>query len=63
MDAGNSQYLTNYGDSPVWQRFEEVTGVQIEFVHPTYGGEKDGFATMMAGGDLPDVIIDFGSLL
>ena len=61
MDAGNSQYLTNYGDSPVWQRFQEVTGVKIEFIHPTYGAEKDGFATMMAGGDLPDVIIDFGA--
>ncbi|MBO4377567.1 MAG: extracellular solute-binding protein [Clostridia bacterium] len=60
MDAGNSQAYTNYADSPVWQKFMEVTGVKLEFMHPTYGAAGEGFSTMIANvDDWPDLIIDF----
>ncbi len=60
MDAGNSQVYTTYEDNPVWQRFMEVTGVKLEFMHPTYGAAAEGFGTMMANEDeWPDLIVDF----
>ena len=56
MDAGNSQVYTDYADNPVWQEFMKVTGVQIKFMHPTYGAAKEGFGTMMANEDQwPDI--------
>lgn len=61
MDAGNSQMYNNYGESPVWQEFMRVTGVQIEFQHPAYGAGAEGFSVMMSGDELPDIIINFGA--
>ena len=62
MDAGNSQMFTNYADNPVWQELMKVTGVKLEFVHPTYGAAKEGFSLMIANEEeWPDIIIDFDS--
>ena len=61
MDAGNSQMYTNYVENPVWQEFMRVTGVEIEFEHPTYGANAEGFAKVLSGNQLPDIMIDFAS--
>ena len=62
LDAGNSQMYTNLAESPVWQRYQELTGVKLEFMHPTYGAAKEGFSLMIANqDDWPDIIIDFAS--
>ena len=45
--TGNSQMFTNYADNPVWQELMKVTGVKLEFVHPTYGAAKEGFGLMI----------------
>ena len=51
MDAGNSQMFTNYADNPAWQELMKVTGVKLEFVHPTYDAAKKGFSLMIANED------------
>ena len=58
MNAGASQVFTNYMENPVYQRFSEVTGIEIEMMHPTYGAAGEGFGMMLAGSELPDIIVD-----
>ena len=43
MNAGASQVFTNYMENPVYQRFSEVTGIELEMMHPTYGAAGEGF--------------------
>ena len=58
MNAGASQVFTNYMENPVYQRFSEVTGIELEMMHPTYGAAGEGFGMMLAGSELPDIIVD-----
>lgn len=40
-----------------WARiWQELTGVKVQFVHPTQGSENEEFAVLIAGSDLPDII-------
>ena len=62
LNAGASQMFTNYGDNPLYQQLQEVTGVKLEFVHPTYGANAEGFSTMIANmEEWPDIIINFSN--
>ena len=64
LNAGASQMFTNYGDNPLYQQLQEVTGVKLEFVHPTYGANAEGFSTMIANmEEWPDIIINFSNFL
>lgn len=47
---------TNNDDIPVWQELQKRTGVDIEFIHPVSGQEKEQFNLMLASGDYPDII-------
>ncbi|WP_026507101.1 extracellular solute-binding protein [Butyrivibrio sp. MC2013] len=44
----------------VFKQVEELTGIKLNFIVPTLGEEGTEFNTMIAGGDLPDIIIDAG---
>ena len=50
--------METYGDLKVIQNFEEMLNVNLEFVHPSVGGEQEGFSTMIATGDYPDMIFE-----
>lgn len=50
--------MNDYGDLKVIQNFEEMLNVNLEFIHPAVGAEKEGFSTMIATGDYPDMIFD-----
>ncbi len=50
-DTSDSVQLTKWAE-----RWQELTGVKIEFIHPTQGSDVEEFNTMIAGGTLPDII-------
>ena len=43
-------------DTPFAEYLTEATGIKVNYIHPTYGSESEGFTLMLAGGDLPDII-------
>lgn len=55
--SGNAAAAINsYSDNKVYGRMEEMTGVHIDFLHPTAGQGKEQFNLMIASRDLPDLI-------
>lgn len=50
-DTSDSVQMTEWA-----KRWQEMTGVTIEFIHPTVGSENEEFGTMIAGSSLPDII-------
>lgn len=58
MDSSMSEFITTNSDLKVIQIFEEMLNVNLEFVHPSIGAEQEGFSTMLATGDYPDMIFE-----
>lgn len=56
LNASVSATYPNLGDTPWAQYVMEQTGIEIEFIHPTSGAEKEQFAILIADGDYPDII-------
>ncbi|MDR1539062.1 MAG: extracellular solute-binding protein [Clostridiales bacterium] len=48
--------LTNYSEIEGYQELERLTGVKIEWVHPSMGQESEQFNIMIASQDFPDII-------
>ena len=51
-----SPYVTNAADAPSIQELERVTGVTLNFIHPSSGEEKENFNLLVAGGYVPDIM-------
>lgn len=49
-------HYTSINETPFMEGLEERTGVEIEFIHPPTGQEKEQFGLLLADGDFPDVI-------
>jgi len=57
MDGAARSTLENYNEMLFYQIMEEKTGVHIDFIHPIQGSTGgEAFVTMIASGDLPDMI-------
>lgn len=56
LNANVSATYPNLGDTPWAKYIEEQTGIEIEYIHPTVGSEKEEFAILIASGEYPDVI-------
>jgi len=55
--AGNwAPFLTEYGESAFSRALEEMTGVNINWIHPPSGQAPDAFSLMVVAGDFPDII-------
>lgn len=49
-------------ETPYAQYLYEATGIKVNYIHPTSGSESEGFALMLAGGDMPDIVeVDWNS--
>lgn len=48
--------VDNMADLPVYKKLMEITGVDIEFIHPTAGQTTEQFNLMIASGEYPDII-------
>ena len=56
INSGAAQFISSYEENPAYQLIQENTGVDIEFIHPATGTDKESFQLLMAG-DLPDMIL------
>lgn len=51
-----AKYINNYKDQEVFQEISKQTGVEVEFIHPAVGQEKEQLGVLVASGNLPDII-------
>lgn len=51
-------YISNYDENIAYQLIQTNTGIDLNFIHPTVGQEKEQFNLMIVSGDLPDMIAD-----
>ena len=51
-----SANYANLGDTPFGQGWQKNTGVEIEFLHPPTGQQKEQFSLILADGNLPDLM-------
>ncbi len=51
-DAASSANGTSWA-----KQWQEQTGIKVEFIQPTEGNSSEEFATMIASGSLPDIIV------
>lgn len=58
MDSSMTEFIDTYSDLDVIKQLEEKLNVNLEFIHPAVGSEKEGFSTMLASGNYPDMIFD-----
>lgn len=49
-------FISNYDENPAYALMQEVTGVDVEFIHPAVGQAKEDFQLLTLGGNLPDII-------
>ncbi len=49
-------FIDTYDMNPAYQKIQENTGVDIEFIHPTVGMVQEQFNLLCASGQLPDII-------
>ena len=54
---GNVSKISATCNETEWARiWQEQTGIDVEFVHPTQGSENEEFGVLIASGTLPDII-------
>ena len=58
LDSSMTEFIETNSDLKVIQNFEEMLNVNLEFVHPSVGAEQEGFSTMLASGEYPDMIFE-----
>lgn len=51
-----SSHSISVGDTIFAKNLEEKTGVKIKYIHPPSSGVSEAFSTMIASGNLPDII-------
>lgn len=51
-----STVVNNMADTPLYQKIMEITGTEIEFIHPPQGQATEKFNIMIASDELPDII-------
>ena len=51
-----AKYITSYNDQEVFQEISKETGIEVEFINPAVGQEKEQLALMIASDNLPDII-------
>lgn len=57
INFDSSRYMVpSYADVPSMKKMAELTNVNIEFIHPAAGSEKEQLNLIISSGDLPDII-------
>jgi putative aldouronate transport system substrate-binding protein len=57
INAGAANFISSYDENPAVIKWQEDTGIDISFIHPTVSMEREQFNLMMSSGDLPDIIL------
>lgn len=56
MQPPAAKYITSYNDQEVFQEISKRTGIEVEFIHPALGQEREQLGLLIASGELPDII-------
>lgn len=56
LNTNVSQQSTNLAETPFGKALKERVGVDIEYLHPAAGQEKEQFNLLVASGDYPDMV-------
>ena len=56
-----AKYYTDLSESPTIKQWIRDTGIEVEFVHPPAGQEKDTFTLLASSNSLPDAIVNGNS--
>lgn len=56
LNASVSSSVGNLSETPWAKNIEELTGIHLEFIHPTIGSEAEQFSILTASGEYPDII-------
>jgi putative aldouronate transport system substrate-binding protein len=56
----SSTYIKSINDNMVVQEMEKRTGIKVDYITPPSGQEGEAFNLMIASGELPDIIPDWG---
>ena len=56
IDAAAQQVIASYAENTAYQKAQEVTGINIEFIHPAVGKAQEQFNLLIVSGELPDMI-------
>lgn len=56
MNPNAVKILTNYGENEVYKLIEDRFNVDIDFVHPAQGQEREQYNLMIASNDITDLI-------
>ena len=57
INAGAAQFIANYDENPSYQKAQADTGVDIEFIHPASGNDKEAFGLLTNVPEkMPDMI-------
>lgn len=56
LNALASQFIRSYDENEAYQEIQKRTGIDLEFIHPAQGQERELLQLMVASGDLPDII-------
>ncbi len=59
MNGNLVTHLKTYSEHPVYKQLMANAGVNVDFVHPAIGQEKEEFSIMLASMELPDIIQTF----
>ncbi|NLI22340.1 MAG: extracellular solute-binding protein [Clostridiales bacterium] len=57
LDEYAANFMQSYDEHPVVQKVEELTGLNLEFVHPPAGDDGTFFNMTIASGEYPDIFI------
>ena len=59
VEGAQLNYYSNLAEAPIAKELMRRTGVELEFIHPPSGQEKEQFNIMVAANDLPDVVVGY----
>ena len=55
INSGAALFISSYDENPTYQLVQKETGVDIEFIHPAAGTDKESFQ-LLFGDEMPDMI-------
>ena len=56
LNSGAAKYITSYDENYAYAKMKENTGVDIDWIHPAVGQEKEQFDMMLLSNKHPDMI-------
>lgn len=56
INGNATNFASNWDDLPLYQKLQENTGIDIEFMHPSGAAVAEQFSILMASTELPDLI-------